>query len=476
MTRVAADLVPNAAARNAGPGAAPGFTTALADALMLGTATLRRLPSDAPAVEPGPQPSARPGLARADAATSGSTNTASTAQAAQAEPPAKAEQAADDTATLPRLDPARHPVAAIADLIDGPRGGPRPTGVADRVPIPADHRDEVCCPPPAEADDGAPDAQRAAPAAPGRSDERTQPRVRRPQAPANVEAPRENWPDPLPAGAGALSRSDPASEAVAPQPAVPTLAVAIAAPAPSQSGAPLPSPLRAAASDDPVPGPAASDAPGNPRALVRFDLRHARAFADLAPAWPTMADVVRRETHFAPVMAPTIAEPLPAAEQPVEPAAAPAAALDAAAAHAPVIAQVRQALEALDRPSPAVRGAAVTAEPTAPAPLRVIELQLQPASLGTVTVTLRLSGTGLRVSVAASVRETAQRLAEDRGELAELVRRAGYGDAEVSVDFTPSRGGDGIGDGSRHPDSRERGRRDGGEFGREPAEDGAFHV
>ena len=90
-----------------------------------------------------------------------------------------------------------------------------------------------------------------------------------------------------------------------------------------------------------------------------------------------------------------------------------------------------------------------------------MELQLQPAALGTLTVTMRLSGAGIKVSVVASQRETATRLSEDRTELTQIIRRAGYDAAEITVEAAAGTGG-GTGDqsspqgGGSRPGEREQ--------------------
>lgn len=154
--------------------------------------------------------------------------------------------------------------------------------------------------------------------------------------------------------------------------------------------------------------------------------------------------VTRRETHFAPTMNAITVEPdLPkAAPSPSDPVATmdDPSTKTGTQPHA----ATAQLAEALDRALPEVRQAIETLRPSAAAqaqaalrqqsgPVRLIELQLQPAALGTVTVTMRLSSLGLKVTVAASTRETATRLNEDHAELADLIRKIGYEDADVIV-------------------------------------------
>jgi flagellar hook-length control protein FliK len=82
----------------------------------------------------------------------------------------------------------------------------------------------------------------------------------------------------------------------------------------------------------------------------------------------------------------------------------------------------------------------------------VVEIQLHPASLGALTVTMRLSSAGLKVNVTASVRETAQRLDTDKAELNELIRRAGYDAAEISIEAASATDADAGGDGAAGED------------------------
>ena len=71
-------------------------------------------------------------------------------------------------------------------------------------------------------------------------------------------------------------------------------------------------------------------------------------------------------------------------------------------------------------------------------PMRVVELSLQPASLGALAVPLRLSGTGIRISFAATNRDTAEMLRSDRAALTDLVRGAGYDVDTVTIAYSPT--------------------------------------
>jgi len=151
--------------------------------------------------------------------------------------------------------------------------------------------------------------------------------------------------------------------------------------------------------------------------------------------------VTRRETHLAPVRTPDAIE-MHFWERRVgaDPAAHKAEA--AKPSFAALADQIKPALEAAS-PESDTRSAPQTGQSQAstarpPSPVRVVELSLQPASLGAVAVTMRLTGTGLRVTVNATVAETAEALAADRDALASLIAGAGYDASEVVVRHRPA--------------------------------------
>ena len=81
------------------------------------------------------------------------------------------------------------------------------------------------------------------------------------------------------------------------------------------------------------------------------------------------------------------------------------------------------------------RGAAATASqhatggdeaPTGGGPVRILTLRLQPETLGTVTVRLRLVGASLEMQVRADNSDTAALLERDRGALEEILKSSGY--------------------------------------------------
>lgn len=59
-------------------------------------------------------------------------------------------------------------------------------------------------------------------------------------------------------------------------------------------------------------------------------------------------------------------------------------------------------------------------------PVKTLTLQLDPASLGSVTVKMKLTGAAIEVQIAASRPETAQLLEHDRGALSRLLQASGY--------------------------------------------------
>lgn len=103
------------------------------------------------------------------------------------------------------------------------------------------------------------------------------------------------------------------------------------------------------------------------------------------------------------------------------------------------------------------RSSAVTApDPASPSssgpdqPLKVLTIQLDPPSLGSVTVRFRLMGDAVTIHLAADRRDTTQLLEEQRGSIRELMRSAGYIADVASVQHGSL---DGLPSGSAHPQS-----------------------
>jgi chemotaxis protein MotD len=75
---------------------------------------------------------------------------------------------------------------------------------------------------------------------------------------------------------------------------------------------------------------------------------------------------------------------------------------------------------------PAARGAAGPAQPGMKPAIKVLQIELQPADLGTVSVRMELKDTGLRLHVEADRSKTADLIRGDEDTLSKLLRSAGY--------------------------------------------------
>jgi flagellar hook-length control protein FliK len=90
-------------------------------------------------------------------------------------------------------------------------------------------------------------------------------------------------------------------------------------------------------------------------------------------------------------------------------------------------------------------------QPSAPhgrEPLKVLEIALDPADLGTVTVRMHLAGDALRLHVTAERSETAALLDRDRDRLAKVLHAAGYKLDAVSLHIETSRSAESGGNGT----------------------------
>lgn len=152
-----------------------------------------------------------------------------------------------------------------------------------------------------------------------------------------------------------------------------------------------------------------------------------QALTDSGATSPMTVQLVKQEVHLPPVRPRVILQ-----------------AMEKAAIAAPievredtVVAQLRSAI----LPERGADGSLRPELQTSRAPLpttqgevvKVVELMLKPASLGLVSVTLRLTPSGLRIAVNASERETAERLKDHEGQLQSLFGDAGYRDGAVEV-------------------------------------------
>ncbi len=84
----------------------------------------------------------------------------------------------------------------------------------------------------------------------------------------------------------------------------------------------------------------------------------------------------------------------------------------------------------------------------APEPVKVLNLQLEPPSLGSVTISLNLSSEGLSVQMAASQASTVSLIERDKNSLSDQLRDSGYSIAGVAVTLGPHQGAAIANDGS----------------------------
>ncbi|WP_245474515.1 flagellar hook-length control protein FliK [Bradyrhizobium sp. Leo121] len=131
---------------------------------------------------------------------------------------------------------------------------------------------------------------------------------------------------------------------------------------------------------------------------------------------PTVKVAVReQETHFQPVGQPTLLQKIVDRIAP-----------DLATAQAPA------ATTAPDFTPPDMRRGP-------DAPIRMLTLQLDPPSMGTVTVRMRLAGDAVEVRLLADQPETTELLRKDRGVLTDAMRSAGYTFEIASIDHSSAR-------------------------------------
>lgn len=96
--------------------------------------------------------------------------------------------------------------------------------------------------------------------------------------------------------------------------------------------------------------------------------------------------------------------------------------------------QVSSAIGAeLARMAAQVPGQSPDAPRTGGGPLRLLDIQLHPADLGTVTVRMRMSDAGLEVRLSADKAETARMLRDDHAKLADMLAAEGVEEARVAV-------------------------------------------
>jgi chemotaxis protein MotD len=159
-------------------------------------------------------------------------------------------------------------------------------------------------------------------------------------------------------------------------------------------------------------------APEAPAKFPKTDIAPEQRFASSLGAvetrsMPAVKVAVReQETHFQPVGQPTLLQKIVdriAPDLATAPAAAPATAADLT--------------------PPDMRRGPDT-------PIRMLTLQLDPPSMGTVTVKMRLAGDAVEVRLLAEQPETTKLLREERGALMDAMRSAGYTFEIASIDHS----------------------------------------
>jgi flagellar hook-length control protein FliK len=140
--------------------------------------------------------------------------------------------------------------------------------------------------------------------------------------------------------------------------------------------------------------------------------------------------VVSSQTHFAPVAHLSPVQQIAGAVIEALPGAAPGAqtATDSGSNSADTSAATSASTAA---------NATTTTVQTAAGPVKTLSLQLEPPSLGTVTITLSLSDNGLDVQMAASQSSTMSLIDKEKSALSDQLRESGYSVAGVGVTLGP---------------------------------------
>lgn len=151
--------------------------------------------------------------------------------------------------------------------------------------------------------------------------------------------------------------------------------------------------------------------------------------ADVGAANPVKITVLSTATHFAP----------PAQYSPIQQIATAVA--GAIPDLSPGSTSIFSAPSAASDSAPAGSASSAVGGPTnvaLPGPAKVLNLQLEPPNLGTVTISLNLSSGGLDVQVAASQPGTANLIERDKNALSDQLRDSGYSVVGVAVSLDPS--------------------------------------
>lgn len=151
---------------------------------------------------------------------------------------------------------------------------------------------------------------------------------------------------------------------------------------------------------------AKTDASPEPRVTFSVNAAETRAGAP-----PIKVAVREQETHFPPVAQPTLLQKI----------------VDRLA---PEIA----ATPAPPAPSPAADAALTDVRRTVDTPVKMLTLQLDPPSMGTVVVRMRLTGDSVEVRLTADRQDTMKLLQEERGALKDAMQSAGYSFDIASID------------------------------------------
>ncbi|MDX2264378.1 MAG: flagellar hook-length control protein FliK [Hyphomicrobiales bacterium] len=266
--------------------------------------------------------------------------------------------------------------------------------------------------------------------------------------PADAPTPADAPDDP-----GGERKLDPDAAAQKPPPSTSTTPAVAVLPAAALAGSPTPP----QSASPPVvalvhpPAEAKREASG---ALRAPEPTHIETRTHLPPAVPRVGDPTPRPPQDAPLAAASPEREQPPALQPerrAEASAAPPARDDKPADAAPAVrtapaptsppatfiapAGAQIAIAVMEAAAPAPRELAVArpSTPDAPEPVKTLRIELKPADLGAVTVTMTARGGALRVAITAERETTARTIADDRGALAELLAAAGRDVEAITV-------------------------------------------
>lgn len=172
--------------------------------------------------------------------------------------------------------------------------------------------------------------------------------------------------------------------------------------------------VTAKAGEPPKDVPKLDAAPKADATPVRsFSSQVEAAASDAQPLPPVKAVVREQETHFEPVQQPGLLQKV----------------VDRLATDLQSTASAQPASAAPDVAVP-------EAPRAADKPVRILTLQLEPPSIGSVTVRMRMAGDAVEVHLSAERAETTEMLRQERGALSDLMKSAGYSFDIASIDHT----------------------------------------